>query len=115
MLDLGDPPSDFTRQPLNLSGNSDEIDKLFEGFLDWCPDFELIVRAGTLYNCDELQVQAREMFPLIAGRDHIGFEMSLDVDKYRCKCSMTCSVPTFLGIHKLIRLFSPPRQGRWGF
>ena len=81
---IGSAPFGFTQPPLNPWGNWDEIDKLFAGFLDWCPDFKLVVRTGTgtLYNRDEFRVQAREKFPLMAERDRIQFEMSLAVDKH---------------------------------
>ena len=47
-----------------------------------CPDFKLVVRAGELYDRDGLQAQAKEMFPLMARRDRIQFETSIDADTY---------------------------------
>ena len=75
----------FTQPPPNPWGNRDELDKLSAGFLDWYLDFKLVVGTsmGTLYNRDGFQVQAREMFPLMVGRDCIQFETALAINKYR--------------------------------
>jgi len=82
VIELGSLPSEFTQPSRYLWGNWDDVDKLFEGFLGWCPDFKLVIRTGRIYSRDELQTQAKERFPLMAGRDCIQFETSLAVDKY---------------------------------
>ena len=82
---VGRAPAGFTRPPnsVNPWGNWDEIDTLLSGFLEWCPDLELVIRTGKLRDCDEYQVQAMERFPLMAGRDRIRFETSVAIDKYQ--------------------------------
>jgi hypothetical protein len=81
VLELGRSPSGFTQPSRSLWGCWDEIDELFEGFLNSRPDFKLVIRTGRLYNRDEFQAQAKERFPLMARRGRILFETSLAVDK----------------------------------
>ena len=87
VLELGKALSEFTQPFPNLWGNWYEIEKLFEGFLDLYPDFKLLFRTGRLSNRDKFLAQAKERFPLMAMRDSIQLETSLDVDKYWSECS----------------------------
>lgn len=82
VLELGGLRSEFTHPSLDLWGNWDGIDALFEAFLDRCPDFRLVIRTGRLYNRGEFQAQAKERFPFMARRDRVQFETSAAVDKY---------------------------------
>ena len=108
-LELAGPPFEFTEPSINLWGNWDEIDKLFNSFLDRCPDFKLVIRRSRISDRDEFQAQAKERFPLMAERNCIQFEMSSAVDEYWGKCSPPHSVCT----HKLIRSFEPHTSRRW--
>ena len=85
VLDLGSPLSESIQSHLDVNrwGNWDEVDRLLNGFLVRSPDFRLVIRAGGQYNRDEFRTQAKERFPLIAGRDRIRFERSLAIDKYQ--------------------------------
>ena len=94
VLELGRAPSEFSQPHPHLWGNWDEIDKLFEGFLDWRPGFKLVIRTGTgLCKRDEFEAQARERFPIMAMRSRIQFEALPSVDKYwsKCSCFARCS------------------------
>ena len=81
VLELSGLPSEFTQPSRTLWGNWDEIDKMFEKFLGSRPEFKVVIRTGRLYNRDKFQAQARERFPLIAGRDRLRFETCLVVDR----------------------------------
>ena len=82
MLEPDALPSRFTSTSRNLWGNWwIGTDKLFEDLLKQSPDFKFIIRTGWIYNDrDEFQAQARERFPLMAGRNRIQFETSLAID-----------------------------------
>ena len=81
VLELGGTAtSRLTRTPLSHWGWG-RMDELFEGFLDRCPDFKLVIRIARPLDCDENQVRVRR-FPLMRGRDRIKFETSLVADKY---------------------------------
>ena len=111
VLDLDSPPYEFSQSSLDLWGNWDKVDELFESSLDRRPGFRLVIRAGTLPDRDEFQAQAKERFPLMAGRDRIQFETSLAVERCQGKCSLHRSVPIVPRIRGLIQLFAPLRPG----
>ena len=103
VLELGGPPSEFTRPSLDLWGDWGGIDKSFKGFLDRCPDFKLVIRTGTLSDRDGFQAQAKERFRLMAELDRIRFETSVAIDRHWSKCSPPRSGFTILIAHKSVR------------
>jgi len=82
VLELGEASSEFTQPPPILQGNWTEVDRLFEGLLDRCPDFKLVIRTDRLDARDEFQAQTKERFPLMARRNRVQFETSSTVDEY---------------------------------
>ena len=115
MLELGRAPTEFTQSSLKLWGSWGGIDKLFDDFLDRGLDLKLVIRTGRLYSREKFEAQAKERFPLMAGRDRIRFETSLAVDEYWSKCSPLHSAPTIQRIDKLIRFLTRLHQGHEGF
>ena len=82
VFELIKPPSGSTHPSLYLWGNWGEIDKLFKGFLNWRPDFKLVIRTGTLSDSNAFRAQTRKRFPLMAERDRIQLETSLALNGY---------------------------------
>ena len=89
VLELGGA-SEFTRLSLDLQGYWAEIDQLFEGLLDRCPDFKLVIRTGRLDNRYEFQARVKARFSSMARVDRVRFETSSTVDKYWGECSDPC-------------------------
>ena len=85
ILDVGSSLFESARVPLDAYRQQswDQVDRLLDGFLDRCPDFKMVIRADAQRNQDEFRTQAKERFPLIAGRDCIRFETSLAIDEYQ--------------------------------
>ena len=81
MLELVSPPPRFIQLAFDLCGDWLNIDRLSRSFL-WRPDFRLVIRTGTLSDCDEFEAHVQETFPLMAERELIQFETSLALDKY---------------------------------
>ena len=115
VLDVGSSLFESARVPLDAYRQQswDQVDRLLNGFLDRCLDFKMVIRADAQRNQDEFRTQAKERFPLMAGRDRIRFETSPGVEMYWCKCSTTRFVPTILRIHELIRLLDLPPSRAW--
>ena len=86
VFELGRAPPEFSSPSPKFRGSWAEVDQLFEGLLDRCPDFKLIIRTGWLDNLDEFQVQTKARFPSMARVDRVQFEMSSIVDKYWGEC-----------------------------
>ena len=82
VLDLSGFSSEFTLLlNTNLWGDWSRVDGIIADFPDWCSDFKLVIRTGTLSDHDQFQAQTKKSFPLMAGRGRIEFETSLGVDR----------------------------------
>lgn len=78
VLELSGLPSEFTRK---VWGCWDKVDKTFESFLRFRPEFQVVIRTGRVYDRDQFEAQAKERFPLMTKRGRIQFEISPTVDK----------------------------------
>ena len=87
MLELGGLPTHFHGPSSNYWGRWKEIGELLENQFASHRDFRVNVRTGKLYDQETFQGHAKEIFPLLASKGCIQFEMSYSIDG-RVLCSV---------------------------
>ena len=80
VLELGGLPTHFHGPSSKYRGRWKEIGELLENQFALHGDFRLNIRTGKLYDRETFQGHAKEIFPLLASKGCIQFEMSYSID-----------------------------------